>query len=81
MLQPTLLSVEDVRAALGPLTLKQLALLAERSGVPATTIYKIRRGETGNPGLETVRQFMAHLPELITPAHPAPQPQGERDAA
>ncbi len=51
-------SAEDVRAALAPLTLKQLDRLAELSGVPATTIYKIKRGETENPGVETVRRFL-----------------------
>lgn len=54
-------SAEDVRAALAPLTLKQLERLAELSGVPSTTIYKIKRGETQNPGIETLRQFLPHV--------------------
>lgn len=54
-------SAEQVRDALKPLTLRQLDRLSELSGVPATTIYKIQRGETTNPGIETVRKFMPHL--------------------
>jgi predicted transcriptional regulator len=54
-------SAEAVRAALAPLSLKQLEKLAELSGVPFTTIYKVKRGETRNPGIETLRQFMPHL--------------------
>ena len=54
-------SAEQVRAQLAPLTLKQLDRLAELSGVPATTIYKIKRGETANPGIETLRKFMPHV--------------------
>ncbi|MGL4651263.1 MAG: helix-turn-helix domain-containing protein [Caldilineaceae bacterium] len=51
----------QVRAALAPLSLKQLEKLAELSGVPFTTIYKIKRGETDNPGIETVRKFLPHV--------------------
>ncbi len=43
------------------MTLKQLEKLAELSGVPFTTIYKVKRGETTNPGIETVRQFMPYV--------------------
>jgi predicted transcriptional regulator len=70
MEQP-LLSAEQVQAALAPLTLKQMDRLAELSGVPATTIYKIKRGETANPGIETVRKFMPFVEE----ASRAPAPQ------
>ena len=54
-------SAESVREALAPLTLKQLDLLAELSGVPVSTIYKIKLGTTVNPGVETVRLFMPHI--------------------
>ena len=56
-------SAEQVRALLAPLTLKQLDALGELSGVPPTTIYKIKRGETANPGIETVRQFFPFIAE------------------
>lgn len=39
--------------------------LAVASGVPASTIRKIRQGVTPNPGFETVRKFFNLLP---TPA-------------
>jgi predicted transcriptional regulator len=53
---------EDVRERLAPFTIKQLEGIAEASGVPFTTLYKIQRGETANPGIETVGRFWAHLP-------------------
>jgi predicted transcriptional regulator len=64
----TVPSAEQVRALLAPLTLKQLDRLAELSAVPATTIYKIKRGETKNPGVETLRAFMPHIREAGTQA-------------
>lgn len=64
-------SSEQVRAALAPLTLKQIDRLAELSGVPATTIYKIKRGETGNPGVETLRRFMPHVSAALAGDSPA----------
>lgn len=54
-------SAADVRAALLPLTLRQIERLSGLSGVPATTIYKVRLGETANPGIETVRKFLPHI--------------------
>lgn len=60
--------VEEVQAALAPLTLQQIERLAELSGVPATTIYKIKRKETLNPGIETVRRFWPFVAEAGLPA-------------
>lgn len=68
---------DQVRAALAPLTLRQLDVLAAMSGVPATTIYKIKRGETQNPGIETLRAFVPHISAAAkaenTPAPSAPE--------
>lgn len=47
----------------------QLGALAQASGVPWTTIYKIQRGETSNPGVETVRKFLPHVADVL--ARPA----------
>ena len=60
----TLMSAEDVRTVLGLLTQRQLERLSAASGVPLSTLGKIRRGETLNPGLETVRKFFPHLPAV-----------------
>jgi hypothetical protein len=60
-MQPPIPSAEEIRAALAPLTLKQLDYLADLSGVPVTTIYKIKLAETANPGIETVRKFLPHV--------------------
>lgn len=61
----------DVRARLSRLNLAQLTELAARSGVPRPTLHKIRYGQTVNPGIETVRQFIGHIDAVITAAVPA----------
>lgn len=61
-------TIEYVRDALASLTLKQLDRLEELSGVPATTIYKIKRGETQNPGIETLRGFLPHIKTVTSEA-------------
>ena len=58
----------DVRARLARLNLAQLTELAERSGVPRPTIHKIKYGQTTNPGIETVRQFIGHIDAVTTAA-------------
>lgn len=58
-------SIEDVRAALEPLSRRHLDRLEELSTVPATTIYKIKRGEIANPGLDTVRRFLPHISTVV----------------
>lgn len=68
-------SAEQVRAALAPLNLRQLDELAALSGVPAPTIYKIRIGQTENPGIETVGKFMPHIAAV------AGTPEGAQRAA
>lgn len=73
-MQTTTPSAEQVRAALQPLSMKQLARLSELSGVPSTTLYKIKLGTTTNPGIETVRAFVPFIsaacatPEPLAPA-------------
>jgi predicted transcriptional regulator len=42
--------------------LEQLAKLAEQSGVPESTLYKIRSGQTGNPGVKTVQKIWPYIP-------------------
>lgn len=65
-MEPNIPSAEELRAALQPFTLKRLHRLAELSGVPMPTIYKIKRGETPNPGIETVRLFMPHIQAALS---------------
>jgi transcriptional regulator with XRE-family HTH domain len=61
MKTPSIPSAETIRAKLAGLSKRQIRRLAELSGVPAPTIDKVRRGETSNPGIETVRRFMPHV--------------------
>lgn len=62
-MQSRIPSAEQVRARLKDLNLSQIGTLASLSGVPVATIYKIRIGQTSNPGIETVRKFMPHVRE------------------
>lgn len=43
------------------MTHAEVQALSKASGVPFTTLWKIRTGETTNPGIETVRQFYMHV--------------------
>ena len=60
-----LMSADDVREALEALTQRQLERLSAASGVPLSTLGKIRRGDTLNPGIETVRLFMPHITSIV----------------
>lgn len=54
-------SALEVRAALEPLTLKQIDRLAALSGISAPALVKIKYGQTEKPGLDTVRAFFGHI--------------------
>ena len=75
-------TAEVVRARLSNLSYAAVRNLAATSGVPFTTLWKIRSGETADPRLETVRLIW---PELIGAdgALPVPEANGQevRDAA
>ena len=62
-------SAAEIARRLAPMKASQLQRLAELSGVPFHTLLKIKRGDTENPGIETVRKFAPHI-EAAT--HPAP---------
>lgn len=53
----------EVRERLQPLTYAQVQRLHRLSRVPFTTLWNIRSGITGNPGIETVRKFWDFIPE------------------
>jgi predicted transcriptional regulator len=72
-------SAAQIQAELSKLSIKQMDRLAELSGVPSTTIYKIKRGETANPGIETVRKFMPHIAAVVE-AQPIAEPQHQAAA-
>lgn len=55
-------SAERVRERLKSLRLAEVDALALASGVPSSTLVKIRNGITPNPGIETVRKFFHLLP-------------------
>lgn len=68
----------DVRQLMGKLSHAGMRGLAQRSGVPFTTLWKIRTGETKDPRLETVRVIW---PELIGTEGAPTIPEEARDAA
>ena len=45
--------------------MRQIDRLAELSGVPAPTIYKIKLKATKNPGIETLRRFLPHVDAVL----------------
>ena len=51
----------DFRLRLEPLGHAGLQELARISGVPFTTLWKIRSGESENPRIETVKKFAPHI--------------------
>ena len=53
--------VSDVKAELAALSHADVQELSRISGVPFTTIWKVRDGTTENPGMETVRKFWPHI--------------------
>ena len=62
-------SADEVRARLLRYTTAGLMRLAEKCGVPWTTLVKIRNGQTTDPRLETVRAVWPHLePATADPA-------------
>lgn len=62
-------SASDVQAGLAALSHAQIQELSRRSGVPFTTIWKVRDGTTKNPGIKTVGKFMAYLGEVQAGQH------------
>lgn len=58
----------EVKAVLTALSHSQLKTLAGLSGVPFTTLWKMRNGPTDNPGIETVRKFMPFVAQVSEPA-------------
>ena len=64
-------SSEDVRAAVKELAGVEVRRLAETSGVPLTTLWNIRTGQTAKPALDTVRQFWPLIPAIRAGRQPA----------
>jgi predicted transcriptional regulator len=54
-------SAADIRDQLGGLERRQIEELARLSDVPFRTLWKIRSGETLNPGIDTVLKFVGHI--------------------
>ena len=70
-----------VRARLLLMRDVEIDRMALDSGVPASTIRKIRQGVTPNPGFETVRKFFHLLPPTTTPNQPQAAQPAEQGVA
>jgi predicted transcriptional regulator len=59
-------SAAELQTMLQPLRTGDLTRISKASGVPFGTLWKVRSGETTNPGIETVRRFLPHIPGQST---------------
>ena len=55
---PEISAIKDDLQGFGHADMQELS---RKSGVPFTTLWKIRDGTTANPGIETVRSFYPHM--------------------
>lgn len=62
-MQTEIPSIQQIQAVLQALPKGELTRISRDSGVPFGTLWKVRSGETPNPGIETVRSFLPHLPQ------------------
>lgn len=60
-------SAAELQSRLQGLSHAQMQRLANISGVPFTTLWKIKVGPTSNPGIETVRKFVGHITAAAEP--------------
>lgn len=58
-------SLDEMRLVLERLSFSELRRLSHESGVPFTTLWKVRSGETPNPRINTVRAFWPHALRFI----------------
>lgn len=58
-------TLDDLRVVLTQLSYPDLRKLSRVSGVPYTTLWKVRSGETPNPRLNTVRAFWPHALRFV----------------
>lgn len=63
-MQSKIPTAAEIRGLLESVSHAQMQDLAVRSGVPFTTLWKIKNGETENPRIETVGQFFHLIPEV-----------------
>lgn len=68
----------EVRVKLARLGHAQTLELSRISGVPFTTLWKIRTGETENPRLDTVRQFWPYV-DAASSEQQQPQPSAAQE--
>lgn len=66
-------SAAELQSRLSGLSHAQMQRLARLSGVPFTTLWKIKAGPTTNPGIDTVRKFVGLIDEAGAPAVPEPE--------
>jgi hypothetical protein len=65
-------SAEQIRKELLAMNRPQIEALSKLSGVPFRSLWKVRAGDTENPGIDTVGKFYAHI-AAARRAIPAPK--------
>ncbi len=73
-------SAEQVRLALNALNRAQIEALSKLSGVPFRSLWKVRKGDTENPGIDTVGKFYPHI-SAARRAIPAPKKHATGESA
>jgi hypothetical protein len=63
--------ISEIKGRLESLSHAEILTLSKISTVPFTTIWKIRAGDTTNPGIETVRKFAQHFKRKPRTTHAA----------
>lgn len=63
-MQARIPTADEVRSALAGLGHAQMQELSRLSGVPFTTLWKVRDGTTANPGIKTVGLFIGFIDEV-----------------
>lgn len=59
--------ISEIKSRLEGLSHADILSLSKASSVPFTTLWKIRAGDTANPGIETVRKFAGHMKRTSKP--------------
>jgi hypothetical protein len=57
----TIPTSDTVRAVLAPLSFSQLKALGKETGVPLSTIRRIKAGSTKRPDVDCVKKLFDHL--------------------
>lgn len=70
-------SADEVRQKLSSLERGQIQTLANKSGVPLTTLVNIRDASKQGPTVDTLRKFWPHLLRMARESGPSKSPEAK----